>query len=545
MKQETGLLGEHLGKFYYYVQYSKPPEPDPALIPPLPSWDDYPPVPTYTPGPITGSLEETVENTGCCFIPPQETLPILEANDFDQIYQNPEEQDRAEREIVKKEIDEWMNEVYPNVADKLLYGNFNQDFHGMDARTYVEKHRDQQGKFDPYQLITSPGARVRIRIKEEINEEEVDYSYPSSTPPRGRRAGSEEATSTDRSELTHMMRELEQLKGQMKMMVQLMTAMVSSRGIEPTKLLPQVQQHKEEMDKQVKKKREFDPLPILPSRLLPELIASKLVTPMPPKPVNPQAPEFLLDARCEYHMGGIGHWTYDCYHHRHRIQDLLDHQLLSFYWRGRNAYYALKNPCPSLQDESESSSLCKKRKTSQIQPPISLKDRLVWPKVKDEDCTEINMICPPIRPQHRNCPDLHNVISQIVQNAPNRPTVVSYQGSAPRSTYLVPVPSQPQPLPLVITIPSASLTAPKVPQTLTLRPIPKPIVITYPPSKGPITISLPQLEPYTGNHAVPWNYGIEATTEQGEKIEPEVLLNAFNSLEKPSLLRKFSPDKTP
>lgn len=240
-------------------------------------------------------------------------------------------------------------------------------------------------------------------------------------------------------------------------------------------------------------------------------------------------------------MGGIGHWTYDCYHHRHRIQDLLDHQLLSFYWRGRNAYYALKNPCPSLQDESESSSLCKKRKTSQIQPPISLKDRLVWPKVKDEDCTEINMICPPIRPQHRNCPDLHNVISQIVQNAPNRPTVVSYQGSAPRSTYLVPVPSQPQPLPLVITIPSASLTAPKVPQTLTLRPIPKPIVITYPPSKGPITISLPQLEPYTGNHAVPWNYGIEATTEQGEKIEPEVLMNAFNSLEKPSLLRKFSP----
>lgn len=46
------------------------------------------------------------------------------------------------------------------------------------------------------------------------------------------------------------------------------------------------------------------------------------------------------------------------------------------------------------------------------------------------------------------------------------------------------------------------------------------MVITYPPSKGPITISLPQLEPYTGNHAVPWNYGIEATT--GEKIEPEV-----------------------
>lgn len=56
MKQETGLLGEHSVKFDYYVQYSKPPEPDPALIPPLPSWDDYPPVPTYTPGPITGSL---------------------------------------------------------------------------------------------------------------------------------------------------------------------------------------------------------------------------------------------------------------------------------------------------------------------------------------------------------------------------------------------------------------------------------------------------------------------------------------------------------
>lgn len=228
---------------------------------------------------------------------------------------------------------------------------------------------------------------------------------------------------------------------------------------------------------------------------------------MPPKPANPQAPG--PDARCEYHIGGIRHWTNDCYHLRHRIQDLLDHQLLSFYLRGRNAYYALKNPCPSLQDESESSSICKKRKTSQIQPPISLKDRLVWPKVKDADCTEMNMIYPKIRPQHRNSPDLHNVISQIVQNAQNRPT--SYQ--APRSTYLVPVPSQPQPL--VITIPSASFFAPKVPQILTLRPIPKPMVITYPPSKGPITISL--LEPYTGNHAVPWNYGIEATTEQGEK----------------------------
>lgn len=188
---------------------------------------------------------------------------------------------------------------------------------------------------------------------------------------------------------------------------------------------------------------------------------------MPPKPANPQAPG--PDARCEYHIGGIRHWTNDCYHLRHRIQDLLDHQLLSFDLRGRNAYYALKNPCPSLQDESESSSICKKRKTSQIQPPISLKDRLVWPKVKDADCTEINMIYPPIRPQHRNSPDLHNVISQIVQNAQNRPT--SYQ--APRSTYLVPVPSQPQPL--VITIPSASFFAPKVPQILTLRPIPKPM----------------------------------------------------------------------
>ncbi len=37
---------------------------------------------------------------------------------------------------------------------------------------------------------------------------------------------------------------------------------------------------------------------------------------------------------------------------------------------------------------------------------------------------------------------------------------------------------------------------------------------------------------------MPWNYGIEATIEQGENIEPEVLLNAFNSLEKPSLLRQ-------
>ena len=46
------------------------------------------------------------------------------------------------------------------------------------------------------------------------------------------------------------------------------------------------------------------------------------------------------------------------------------------------------------------------------------------------------------------------------------------------------------------------------------------MVITYPPSKEPIIFSLPQLEPYMGNHVVPWNYGIEATT--GKKIELKV-----------------------
>jgi len=45
---------------------------------------------------------------------------------------------------------------------------------------------------------------------------------------------------------------------------------------------------------------------------------------MPPKPTNSQAPGAGADARCEYHIGGIRHWTNDCYHLRHRIQDLLD-----------------------------------------------------------------------------------------------------------------------------------------------------------------------------------------------------------------------------
>lgn len=92
--------------------------------------------------------------------------------------------------------------------------------------------------------------------------------------------------------------------------------------------------------------------------------------------------------------------------------------------------------------------------------------RLTWYNLRSGLNTGIALICTTLYPRSFR---MHKI---------GRPT--SYQ--APWSTYLVPVPSQPQPL--VITIPSASFFAPKVPKIPTLRPIPKPMVITYPPSKG-------------------------------------------------------------
>ena len=82
----------------------------------------------------------------------------------------------------------------------------------------------------------------------------------------------------------------------------------------------------------IKGPRKFAPLPFLQSQLLPDLISAGLITSVPPKaPPSPLPTWYDPNARCEYHMQGRGHWTYDCYDLKHKIQDLIDQDLWSPY----------------------------------------------------------------------------------------------------------------------------------------------------------------------------------------------------------------------
>lgn len=67
------------------------------------------------------------------------------------------------------------------------------------------------------------------------------------------------------------------------------------------------------------------------SQLLPQLLALKKVTVIPPRPMsNPLPRWYNPNARCEFHSGGAGHETDNCYNLKHRVQDLIDQKLLIF-----------------------------------------------------------------------------------------------------------------------------------------------------------------------------------------------------------------------
>lgn len=45
---------------------------------------------------------------------------------------------------------------------------------------------------------------------------------------------------------------------------------------------------------------------------------------------DPLPKGYDFNARCEFHSGGTGHTTDKCYNLRHKIQDLIDQELLEF-----------------------------------------------------------------------------------------------------------------------------------------------------------------------------------------------------------------------
>ena len=60
-------------------------------------------------------------------------------------------------------------------------------------------------------------------------------------------------------------------------------------------------------------------------QVLPELIAADLITPIPLKTApNPSSKSYDPNARCAYHMGGVGHWTDHCSPLKYKIQNLIE-----------------------------------------------------------------------------------------------------------------------------------------------------------------------------------------------------------------------------
>lgn len=62
------------------------------------------------------------------------------------------------------------------------------------------------------------------------------------------------------------------------------------------------------------------------SQLLPQLRALRSI---PPR-TRPNPLPRWYNSRCEFHSGGVGHDTDNCYNLKHRVQDLIDQKLLIF-----------------------------------------------------------------------------------------------------------------------------------------------------------------------------------------------------------------------
>ena len=77
--------------------------------------------------------------------------------------------------------------------------------------------------------------------------------------------------------------------------------------------------------------RKFDPLPMPPSQLLQQLVKASLVElkPLAP-PVGPLPRRYDANARCEYHANSPGHTIEQCWPFKHKVQDLLDSQDITF-----------------------------------------------------------------------------------------------------------------------------------------------------------------------------------------------------------------------
>ncbi|RDX71529.1 hypothetical protein CR513_49111, partial [Mucuna pruriens] len=72
-------------------------------------------------------------------------------------------------------------------------------------------------------------------------------------------------------------------------------------------------------------RRVFTPIPMSYTALFHQLLQKQMITTMPLRPLEPPYPRnYNPNAKCEYHEGGPGHTTENCWAFKHKVQDLLE-----------------------------------------------------------------------------------------------------------------------------------------------------------------------------------------------------------------------------
>ena len=146
--------------------------------------------------------------------------------------------------------------------------------------------------------------------------------------------------------MRQMASDLEQLKAQMKVMVQLMATLAEPTSHENKKILQQKNDNQSQA--QIRK---FDPLPVSPSQLLPGLVAAGLLTPIPLRvTAGSLSKGFDPEVRCDFHMGSPGHDTNKCHSLRHAIQNLIDKHLLNFQRSKGSTSFPFKSKFSEFED---------------------------------------------------------------------------------------------------------------------------------------------------------------------------------------------------
>ncbi|XVF49926.1 hypothetical protein PTKIN_Ptkin04bG0055500 [Pterospermum kingtungense] len=75
----------------------------------------------------------------------------------------------------------------------------------------------------------------------------------------------------------------------------------------------------------------FDSLPISYTQLYPQLVERCLVAPTFTKPFQPPFPKWYnVNKKCEYHGGISGHDLENCVAFKHKVQSLINNEVLKF-----------------------------------------------------------------------------------------------------------------------------------------------------------------------------------------------------------------------